>query len=80
MTQQTHKLNINENEEHAISQKQMIIEFLLTGYSLTVLDALKYFGCFALSQRITDLNRDGWGVQKRWKKLDNGKRIKQYYL
>lgn len=73
--------NINDNETEAVSHRQAILEFLLTGCSLTVLEALKYFNCMALSQRVSDLNRDGWCIQVRMIKTEfSKKRIAQYYL
>lgn len=45
------------------TQKEMILNALEAGDRLTVLDALKRFGIFALSQRVTDLKRDGHPIK-----------------
>ena len=34
------------------SQKAMILDWMLTGHSITPMDALKMFGCFRLGPRI----------------------------
>jgi len=41
------------------SQKERIKAYLLSGRSLTPLDALYQFGCFRLGARINDLKREG---------------------
>jgi hypothetical protein len=74
-------MNNNPNKKQGESQSVMILEFLLTGCRLTVLDALKYFGCLSLSQRISNLNAEGWGIQKRMIETPGTKkRIAEYYL
>mgnify|MGYP003681117503 CR=1 FL=1 len=42
-----------------MSQKAEILAHLQAGNSLTVVGALSMFGCYALSQRIGELKRDG---------------------
>lgn len=63
-----------------ISQKEAILEYLGTGASLTVLDALTRFGCYALSQRIGELEREGISITHTMIDLPNGKRVCSYKL
>jgi hypothetical protein len=62
------------------NQKTQIINHLMTKGSLTVLTAIKYIGCYALSQRCSELRREGFAIKDRWVETNKGKRIKQYYL
>lgn len=63
------------------SQTQAIKEWLLSGKSITPLEALEHFGCFRLGARIADLKKQGL-------KIDNdnhvdertGKRYASYKL
>jgi hypothetical protein len=66
--------------ENAGSQRTQIINHLMTKGPLTVLTAIKFIGCYALSQRCGELRREGFPVQSKWVELDNGKKVKQYYL
>jgi hypothetical protein len=61
-----------------MTQLKSIREYLDTGRSLTPLDALAKFSCFALSQRIGELERKGYPIQREWKELASGKRIREY--
>lgn len=62
------------------SQKALIKEWLLNGYSLTQLEALTQFGCFRLAARIADLRDKGLNVVTDMITLDNGKRVARYIL
>lgn len=44
------------------SHKQMILNRLVTGATITPLEALYDFGCFRLAARIAELRSDGWHV------------------
>ena len=46
-----------------LTQKDMILTALKRGETLTVLDALRRFGVYALSQRIGELKRDGHPIK-----------------
>ena len=48
--------------ERKASQKEMILEYLQMGHSLTPLEALRHFGCFRLSARIADIRKAGYEV------------------
>jgi hypothetical protein len=45
------------------SQKDKILTYLLSGKTLTPLDALKMFGCFRLGARIFDLRAAGYKIE-----------------
>ncbi len=45
------------------SQKESIKQYLLTGQTLTPLDALHKFGCFRLGARIWDLRHEGYQIE-----------------
>ena len=62
------------------SQNKVIREFLLKGKRLTALDALMMFGCFRLASRIHDLKHSGMEIKDAPFVLDNGKRIKEYFI
>lgn len=63
-----------------MTQKDAILAYLTTGASLTVLDALTRFGCYALSQRIGELEREGISIMHTMVDLPNGKRVCSYKL
>jgi hypothetical protein len=62
------------------SQSSRILKYLQSGRSLTVLEALRLFGCYALSQRIGELRRQGWPIDATWKRTRHAKRIKRYSM
>lgn len=45
------------------SQTENILDYLLTGKSLTPLDALRLFQCFRLSARILEIKELGYQVE-----------------
>ncbi len=47
------------------TQKQMILISLKMGDKLTVLDSIKRFGIYALSQRIGELKREGYPIKSK---------------
>lgn len=46
-----------------MSQKQLILEHLMNGHSITPLEALDLFKCFRLGARIWDLKKDGHDIK-----------------
>ena len=62
------------------SQEKRILEYLQSGLSITQYQALTKFDCFRLSARIHRLKSKGYNIEKRMKKLSNGKRIAVYYF
>lgn len=61
------------------SQEKQIRDYLLTGKSLTPLEALTLFGCFRLSARIYDLINYGVPIESKMIEV-KGKRVAQYKL
>lgn len=62
------------------SQTKAIHAYLQNGHSITGMVALNKFGCWALPRRICDLKEQGVIIDSQFIKLDNGKRIKEYWL
>ncbi len=62
------------------NQKTQIINHLMTRGPLTVLEAMQYIRCYALSQRCGELRKEGFPIKDKWVVTDSGKKIKQYYL
>ena len=62
-----------------MSQNEVIRAALLSGRSLTPLDALNEFGCFRLAARVADLRREGMDIECA-KETKNGKRYARYQL
>jgi hypothetical protein len=67
-------------QEPKLSQKERILAYLKTGKGLTVIAALREFGCFALSQRIGELRRAGHPITRATVKTISGKRVGYYLL
>lgn len=65
------------------SQKQSILNDLLTGIRLTGLDILKNYGCIKASNRISELKADGYPIEKEMvdvKTKFGEKRVAQYRI
>jgi len=62
-----------------MSQNKMILDHLLEGRTLTSLEALKLFGCFRLSARISELKDKGWQIDSVNIK-QNGKIFAEYKI
>lgn len=60
-------------------QCETILAALRSGERLTVAEALTRYGCYALSQRIGELKRQGWNIESQMKKLPSGKRVAEYF-
>jgi hypothetical protein len=67
-------------QEPTGQQHRDILMHLRMGNSLTVVEALERFGCYALSQRIGDLKRLGWEIKTEIIKTDTGKHIARYFF
>jgi hypothetical protein len=61
-----------------MKQTDAILAHLKAGGTLTVSEALTSLGCYALSQRIGDLKREGHPINAEMVRLANGKRIARY--
>ncbi len=62
-----------------MSQKLEILRYLAQGKTLTPLESLEKFRCLTLSQRVTELRKDGWPVQSELVQV-GAKRIARYWL
>jgi hypothetical protein len=51
------------------TQNKRIEAYLMSGRTLTPLDALHEFNCFRLSARIWDLKRQGLDIESRTRKI-----------
>lgn len=63
-----------------MSQSAKILEHLQAGNSLTVKEALDKFQCYALSQRIGELKKQGHAIVSKMVKTDGGARVARYSL
>ncbi|MCR4330036.1 MAG: helix-turn-helix domain-containing protein [Candidatus Roizmanbacteria bacterium] len=68
-----------QHEVKQESQTQRILNHLITGQTLTPLEALKNFGCFRLGARIWDLKADGHKIDSK-NVVVNGKHVAEYRL
>jgi len=65
------------------TQKKAILNYLLTGCRLTGLEALKLCGSIKASNRISELNAEGFGIKSEMitiKTKFGEKRVAQYYI
>lgn len=62
------------------SQCQQIESYLRSGRTLTVMEAIKKFGCYSLSQRCTELRERGVPVKSVPITTRSKKRIALYWL
>ena len=62
------------------SQKADILRALVSGQTLTPLDALELFGCLRLGARIWDLRQEGHRITSRLVQTETGKHVAEYAL
>lgn len=72
--------NINENGAASRSQTDRILEYMLSGNSITPLEALEMFKCFRLGARIADIKARGYLVYSEFVTTPSEKRVKKYYM
>jgi hypothetical protein len=72
--------NINENHKTSKSQTDQILEWMLSGRSITPLEALNRFGCNRLAARIADIKARGYLVYSEFVTTLGGKKVKQYNM
>ena len=72
--------NINENRVESKSQTDRILEYMLSGKSITPLEALNLFGCLRLGARIADIKARGYLVYSEFVSTPTEKKVKRYYL
>lgn len=63
-----------------MTHHEQIINYLLTGKSISVLTCFNELGFLALTPRIAELCQMGYPIQRQWTLSANGKRYKAYYL
>ena len=66
-----------------MSQKQQILNDLLTGVRLTGLDILRNYGSIKASNRISELCADGHDIQRRMIEVETAhgtKRVAEYWI
>ena len=62
-----------------ITQCQSILNHLMSGRSITKIEAVKRFGITCSDKRISELRALGWPIVDLWEKT-NGPRYKRYFL
>ena len=62
------------------TQKNQIREHLLSGRTITPIEALDLYGCFRLSARIYDLRSTGLAIKARSRITPTKKRIAEYFV
>lgn len=62
------------------TQNQKIKQHLLSGYSITAIQALKKFSCFRLAARISDLRNEGLPIKTKVVSIKKGTHIASYSL
>lgn len=63
-----------------MSYKAQILDYLMTGATLEPMTALNLWGCWSLSQRITELKQDGLPIHSKMVTTPSGKRHAVYWL
>ena len=66
--------------EPTSAQGKMLLTFLKSGGSLTVLKAINLLGIYALSQRCGELKKQGWPIKDEFVTCPSGKRVKEYWI
>lgn len=62
------------------TQNDLIKAHLLSGQTITPLEALNKYDCLSLAQRIANLKDQGLKIVTRMKVLSNNKRVAEYQL
>ena len=73
-------MNVNENHTASKSQTDMILDWMLSGHSITPLEALKLFGCNRLAARISDIKARGYLVYSEFVTTPSEKKVKRYNM
>lgn len=63
-----------------MTQEYCLLNYLLSGNSLTALEALQRFNCFRLSSRISDLKKKGYDIKSETITLPSGKHVSKYWI
>lgn len=74
-------MNTNDNANASKSQKEKILEHLLSGKSISPLEALNLYGSLRLGARIADIRKEGYIVYREMvTDSRTGKRYAQYSM
>ena len=69
------------NDKNTRSQKAQILDYMLSGRSISHFEAEEKFNCSRIAARINDLRNDGYDVKTEIAVNEsNGKRFARYYL
>jgi len=63
-----------------MTQKDMILNWLQKGKTITPMEALEKFGCFRLAARIHNLRESGHNIVATDYETPSGKRVARYSL
>ena len=73
-------MNENWNPESTATQKSQIRAWLLSGRSITPLEALREAGCFRLAAIVFDLREEGLPIITEKLQVSAKKRVANYYI
>jgi len=73
-------MNINDNPETSASQTARIFSHMVEGKPITALDALYLYGCFRLSARIKDIEKEYGVIASRERILVKNREGKYVYV
>ena len=62
------------------TKKQMILDYLLSGRTLSAIEALEFFDTLHLSRTISDLKKEGYCIDKRNVHVDTGYWVTYYFI
>ena len=73
--------NSTDQQDHKLSQKEIILRFMKQGRRITPMKALQIAGSMNLAQRIADLRKDGHdqNIKVRDIKTPSGKYVAEYW-
>lgn len=81
MEKSSRVLNMAEwAKEKKMTQKDMILNWLKNGKTITPMEALERFGCFRLAARIHNLRESGHNIVATEYETPSGKRVARYSL
>lgn len=61
-------------------QNAKILNYMLSGNSITAFEALQLFGCLRLAARIHDIRKMGYSITKATMETEAGKKIAVYSI
>lgn len=63
-----------------VTQKELILEHLMAGHSITPLEALSNYGAYRLGAVIFELRKEGYDITTRIKRDPTGRNYARYTL